>query len=238
MFYFYLIEDEKLPIIVFNNSDLDSACHVVLEAVWSYCGLVNCLAEGFRFKNKTLLQLPYTANVILVQEDVLEEFTNKLEHLMKKTNSLHVPKKITEKLDEMRKEAALNGIKIIRSCCVDGSELIVFVGGLIYANNVLGRNKARDVPHACVLAFRNANEAVALANNLKQGIGASIWTENIGLANEVASKLNVANVWMNSYGLFQIDRQISSWRPVKGFLFLLFSLLFFQLFSCRKLEKN
>lgn len=131
--------------------------------------------------------------------------------------SCGVPKKIVDNLDELMNEAVLNGIKTIRSSYTTPFQPTIFVGGLIYNNNVLGRNKGRDVPHACVLAFRNTNEAVALANNLKQGIGASVWTENIGLANEIASKLKVANIWINSYGLFQIDRQISSWRFLKGF---------------------
>lgn len=47
LFSYYLTEDEKLPIIIFSNSDLNSACRIVIEAVWGYCGLVNSLQKCF-----------------------------------------------------------------------------------------------------------------------------------------------------------------------------------------------
>lgn len=43
-----------------------------------------------------------------------------------------------------------------------------------------------------LLPFRSIDEGVNLANNGRQGLGVSVWSENIGLLNEVAIKLKVS----------------------------------------------
>ena len=50
--------------------------------------------------------------------------------------------------------------------------------------------------------FRTAKEALALANNTMYGLGASVWTENVSLALEVAIGLKSGAVWVNSHNLF------------------------------------
>ncbi|WP_293752094.1 aldehyde dehydrogenase family protein, partial [uncultured Paraglaciecola sp.] len=50
--------------------------------------------------------------------------------------------------------------------------------------------------------FRTPNEAIALANNTKYGLAASIWTENINLALDLAPKINCGVVWINSVNQF------------------------------------
>ena len=50
--------------------------------------------------------------------------------------------------------------------------------------------------------FRTPNEAIALANNTKYGLAASIWTENINLALDLAPKIQCGVVWINSVNQF------------------------------------
>ncbi len=57
-------------------------------------------------------------------------------------------------------------------------------------------------PVAAVMKFRTAKEAIALANNTKFGLGASVWTENISLAMEVALSVKAGTCWINSHNLF------------------------------------
>jgi aldehyde dehydrogenase (NAD+) len=47
------------------------------------------------------------------------------------------------------------------------------------------------------MTFRSHNEAVALANNSRYGLAASVWTENINLALDVAPKIKAGMVWIN-----------------------------------------
>ena len=50
--------------------------------------------------------------------------------------------------------------------------------------------------------FRTPAEAVALANNTRYGLAASIWTENINLALDIAPKVICGVAWINSTNQF------------------------------------
>lgn len=52
------------------------------------------------------------------------------------------------------------------------------------------------------MTFRTLNEAVALANNIRFGLAASIWSENINRALEVASQVKAGVVWVNCTNQF------------------------------------
>ena len=52
------------------------------------------------------------------------------------------------------------------------------------------------------MTFRTPDEAVMLANNSRYGLSASVWSETIGLALDVAPKLQVGVVWVNATNLF------------------------------------
>ncbi|XP_048688417.1 aldehyde dehydrogenase family 16 member A1 isoform X2 [Caretta caretta] len=57
-------------------------------------------------------------------------------------------------------------------------------------------------PVLVVLPFRTAKEAVALGNHRPSGLAASVWTENLPLAMEVAQSLQVGTVWINGQNFF------------------------------------
>ena len=57
-------------------------------------------------------------------------------------------------------------------------------------------------PVLAVLTFRTAKEAINLANNTRYGLGASVWSEKIGLAMEVASNIKAGSVWINNHNVF------------------------------------
>src|SRR2546429_5506792 len=52
------------------------------------------------------------------------------------------------------------------------------------------------------MMFRTPAEAVELANNTPYGLAASVWTENINLALDVAPKIKAGVVWINCTNLF------------------------------------
>lgn len=111
-------------------------------------------------------QHPWSVNKILVQESIFENFKIKL----------------NEKLKNIIIEDELNK-------CTDFSKNFEFkYGSQIAGRNILTSDEDISVH---VLAFRTANESVALANNTRLGLACSIWTENISLANEISSKLKV-----------------------------------------------
>jgi aldehyde dehydrogenase (NAD+) len=55
-------------------------------------------------------------------------------------------------------------------------------------------------------------EAVALANNTYYGLGASVWTENVSLALEVAIQIKAGTVWVNAHNLFDAASGFGGYR--------------------------
>src|SRR5213082_1504436 len=62
------------------------------------------------------------------------------------------------------------------------------------------------------MTFRTPAEAVELANNTRYGLAASVWSENINLALDVASKLKAGTVWINSTNLFDAASGFGGYR--------------------------
>jgi aldehyde dehydrogenase (NAD+) len=52
------------------------------------------------------------------------------------------------------------------------------------------------------MTFRTPSEAVDLANNTRYGLAATVWTENVNLALDIAPRLRAGVVWVNATNLF------------------------------------
>ena len=66
-------------------------------------------------------------------------------------------------------------------------------------------------PIMSLLPFESEEEAIALANDSKFGLGSGIFTENIARAHRVSSKIKAGICWINTY------RAISPIAPFGGF---------------------
>jgi aldehyde dehydrogenase (NAD+) len=62
------------------------------------------------------------------------------------------------------------------------------------------------------MTFRTPAEAVSLANNSRYGLAASVWTENINLALDVAPKLKAGSVWVNCTNMFDAAAGFGGYR--------------------------
>ena len=188
----------KSPFIVFEDADLDSAVEGVVDAIWFNQGQVCC--AGSR---------------LLVQESIEKKFIKKLKDRMEKLRvgnpldksidigAIVAPvqlKKIRQIVNKGKKE----GSKLWQpswACPKDG---LFFPPSLF--TNVSPASYIAQVeifgPVLSSLTFRTPSEAVAIANNTPYGLAASIWSENINLALDIAPKIKAGVVWINSTNLF------------------------------------
>src|SRR5437667_495404 len=67
-------------------------------------------------------------------------------------------------------------------------------------------------PVLVTMTFRTPSESVALANNTPYGLAASVWTENINLALDIAPKIKAGVVWVNSTNLFDAAAGFGGYR--------------------------
>jgi len=57
-------------------------------------------------------------------------------------------------------------------------------------------------PVLSVSTFSTIDEAIALVNNSRYGLAASVWSKDVKKAQDIAKKINAGTVWINTYGMF------------------------------------
>lgn len=188
----------KSPFIVFDDADLDGAVEGVVDAIWFNQGQVCC--AGSR---------------LLVQEGVAERVTHKLRERMER---LRVGSPLDKAVDMGAIVAPVQLEKIARlveqgkaegATCYQPSWAVpeegLFYPPTLFTNAHPASTVAQVEIFGPVIAsttFRTPAEAVELANHTRYGLAASVWTENVNLALDIAPKLKVGVVWVNCTNLF------------------------------------
>jgi aldehyde dehydrogenase (NAD+) len=67
-------------------------------------------------------------------------------------------------------------------------------------------------PVLVAMTFRTPDEAVTLANNTRYGLAASVWSENINRALEIAAQIKAGVIWINSTNLFDAAAGFGGYR--------------------------
>ena len=198
----------KSPFIVFDDADLDSVVEGVVDAIWFNQGQVCC--AGSR---------------LLVQEDIADRLINKLRARMEKL-------RIGDPLDKAVDIGAIVSsaqLKEIQRLVAQGVEEGAVMWQPSWAcptegyffpptlfTNVAPATTIAQVeifgPVLVSMTFRTPAEAVELANNTRYGLAASVWSENINLALDVAPKLKAGTVWVNCTNLFDASSGFGGYR--------------------------
>jgi aldehyde dehydrogenase (NAD+) len=184
----------KSPYIVFDDADLDSAVEGLVDAIWFNAGQVCC--AGSR---------------LLVQEGVAERFHDKLRRRM---DGLRIGDPLDKCIDV---GAVVDPVQLATiTDMVNGSDGTVYRAntplpqGCYYPPTLItGLGSASRLmqeeifgPVLVSMTFRTPAEAVELANNTRYGLAATVWTENVNLALDIAPKLRAGVVWVNATNLF------------------------------------
>nr|WP_205911817.1 aldehyde dehydrogenase family protein [Rhodobacter sp. SGA-6-6] len=184
----------KSPYIVFDDADLDSAVEGLVDAIWFNQGQVCC--AGSR---------------LLVQEGVADRFHAKLKRRM---DGLRIGDPLDKCIDIGAIVDPVQLDTITR--LVDASDGDIYRAAtpvpqgcfypptLITGLSTASRLMQEEIfgPVLVSMTFRTPAEAVELANNTRYGLAASLWSENINLALDVAPKLRAGVVWVNGTNMF------------------------------------
>ena len=198
----------KSPFVVFEDADLDSAVEGVVDAIWFNQGEVCC--AGSR---------------LLVAEGVADALYAKLRARManlrvgdpldKSTDvgAIVAPAQL-ERIERLMREGAGEGLEIWRADdrlpnrgCFYPPTLVTGVepASILAREEIFG-------PVLVATTFRTPDEAVALANNTRYGLAASVWTENVNRALEVAARIKAGVVWINSTNMFDAASGFGGYR--------------------------
>ncbi|GGB04401.1 NADP-dependent aldehyde dehydrogenase [Brucella endophytica] len=198
----------KSPFIVFEDADLDGAVEGVVDAIWFNQGEVCC--AGSR---------------VLVQEGIAERFFTKLKARMQTLRigdpldkSMDIGaivsqgqlKRINGLLEQGKQEGGTlwqptTTLPAKGSFCLPGFFTDSDTASIVAEVEIFG-------PIAVTGTFRTPDEALALANNSRYGLAASVWSENINLALDVAARVKAGVVWINSTNIFDAGAGFGGYR--------------------------
>ena len=201
----------KSPNIVFADANLEDAANGAVSGIFAATGQ-SCIA-GSR---------------LLLQESIHDAFVEKLLAIAK-TARMGDPmspdtqigpvttrpqyEKVLGYIDIARKEGAkllLGGGPATRAECGKGW----FVEPTVFADVNNGMRIAQEEvfgPVLSVIKFKDEAEALAIANDVRFGLGAGVWTSDIGRAFRMSERIQAGTVWVNTY------RAVSFMAPFGGF---------------------
>jgi aldehyde dehydrogenase (NAD+) len=198
----------KSPFLVFSDADLDSVVEGVVDAIWFNQGQVCC--AGSR---------------ILAQEAIAERLVAKLKARMETLRvgdpldkavdmgAIIAPVQL-EKIEGLVRRGEEEGATRWQpswSCPQDGC----FYPPTLFTDVAPAATIAQVEifgPVVVLMTFRTPAEAVELANNTRYGLAASLWTENINLALDIAPQLQAGTVWINCTNVFDAASGFGGYR--------------------------
>ncbi len=198
----------KSPFIVYDDADLDSVVEGVVDAIWFNQGQVCC--AGSR---------------LLVQEGVADRLIAKLRARME---TLRIGSPLDKAVDmgaivapvqlarirQLVDQGVTEGAAMWQpswACPTDG----YFYPPTLFTDVEPASTIAQVEifgPVLVEMTFRTPAESVALANNTPYGLAASVWTENINLALDIAPKIKAGVVWINSTNMFDASAGFGGYR--------------------------
>lgn len=110
-----------------------------------------------------------------------------------------------EKVDSAVQEAKAQGAKILCGGKIQKSKTLS--KGYYYPPTVIeGLDESAPInqteifgPVVSLLPFKSQNDAIKIANSVKYGLSASVWTSDFKTAHEMAHQLDCGIVWINSW---------------------------------------
>ena len=198
----------KSPFIVFEDADLDSAVEGVVDAIWFNQGQVCC--AGSR-----LLAAEGIADAIYAKLRARMAKLRVGDPLDKSTDvgAIVAPVQL-ERIQRLMREGAEEGLEFWRADDALPNRGCFYPPTLVTGvepASILAREEIFG-PVLVATTFRTPDEAVALANNTRYGLAASVWTENVNRAFEVAARIKAGVVWINSTNQFDAASGFGGYR--------------------------
>jgi aldehyde dehydrogenase (NAD+) len=188
----------KSPFIIFDDADLDSAVEGLVDGIWFNQGQVCC--AGSR---------------LLMQESIAEVLLSKIRDRM---NTLRIGPPLDKAIDigaivarvqlERIQRMVAQGVAEGATCWQP--QTVLPSRGFYFPPTILSNVHPTSIvaqqeifgPVLAAMTFRTPNEAVELANNTVYGLASCVWSENINVALQVASRIKAGVVWVNCTNLF------------------------------------
>lgn len=198
----------KSAFIVFDDADLDSVVEGLVDAIWFNQGQVCCAGSRLLVQEsieQKLLAKVKTRMAKLVVGDSMDKSID-IGALVDKTQVDRVNALVELGIEEGGTKWQPD-FKLPENGCFYPPTIITDVepASTLAQEEIFG-------PVLVVSSFRTPAEAVSVANNSRYGLAASVWTENINLALDVAPKLKAGSIWTNCTNVFDAASGFGGYR--------------------------
>lgn len=201
----------KSPNIIFEDADIEQAVYGAISGIFAATGQT-CIA-GSR---------------LLVQESIYDQVVDKLLAIAK-TAKMGNPMDSTTQVGPITTQAQYKKVlDYIAIAHVDGAKLLLggtpankpeceqgwFIEPTIFGDVKNTMRIAQEEvfgPVLAILKFKDEEEAVSIANDVRFGLAAAAWTKDMGRAIRMSEKLKAGTVWINTY------RAVSFMAPFGGY---------------------
>jgi len=186
----------KNPVIVFADADLDRALDAVLFMIYSL--------NGERCTSSSRL---------LVQRSIADPFLEKLAARVRQLRIGHPLDPGTEigpLIHERHRDKVLEYFAIARSegarvtcggTAIDGPGGGHYVAPTLFTGATQQMRVAQEEifgPVLTAIPFDDETHAIAIANDVRYGLAAYLWTSDVGRALRVSERLDAGMIWVNS----------------------------------------
>jgi aldehyde dehydrogenase (NAD+) len=201
----------KSPNIIFEDADIDQAVYGAISGIFAATGQT-CIA-GSR---------------LLVQASIYDQVVDKLLAIAK-TAKMGDPMDLSTQVGPITTQAQYAKVKeYIDIGLADGAKLLLggapatkpecgngwFIEPTIFGDVKNSMRIAQEEvfgPILSILKFKDEDDAVAIANDVRFGLAAAAWTKDMGRAIRMSDRLKAGTIWINTY------RAVSFMAPFGGY---------------------
>jgi len=201
----------KSPNVVFEDADIDDAVNGAVSGIFAATGQT-CIA-GSRLLLQKSIHDGFLEKLVALAKTARMGDPMSLETQVGPVTTRPQYQKVLSYIDIAKGEGAkveLGGGAATRKECGKGwfVEPTIFSG---VDNRMRIAQEEVFGPVLSVIPFGDEEEAVAIANDVRFGLGAGVWTRDIGRAIRMSERIQAGTVWVNTY------RAVSFMSPFGGY---------------------
>ncbi|MCS0501976.1 aldehyde dehydrogenase [Ancylobacter mangrovi] len=189
----------KSPNIVFEDANLDNAAQGAVAGIFASGGQ-SCIAGSRLLVQRSIYDTFVPRVVDLAGRIRLGDPMDPATHIGPVANRPQFDR-ILQRIEMGRGEGAVvacGGGPATRPGLGKG----LFIEPTIFTGVVNGMRIAQEEifgPALCVIPFEDEADALRIANDIRFGLGAGLWTQDVNRVHRVAAKLQAGTVWVNTY---------------------------------------
>jgi acyl-CoA reductase-like NAD-dependent aldehyde dehydrogenase len=202
----------KSPSIAFADADLD------LAVIGSVFGIYLAQGEVCSAGSRVLVERPVYDEFVGRFADKARRIRVGLPHLWETQLGALINKRQCDRVYEYVEIGKAEGATVVHGGIRPSDPDLAsgnFIEPTIFADVTNDMRIAQEEifgPVVVIIPFDGEDEAVRLANDVRYGLAAGIWTRDAGRAHRVAHALEAGSIWINHFGVYPSEAPFGGYK--------------------------